>query len=107
MTTYDQREQAFESAFAHDEDLRFRAHARRDRNLGLWAAALLGKSGTAAEDYAATIVALGLKTAPDDAIKTQIIADFVKHGVRQSEAEIASTMANMMKDAVQHIKTEP
>ncbi len=107
MTTYDQREQAFESAFVHDEDLRFRAHARRDRSLGLWAAALLGKSGKDADDYAATIVALGLETTPDDAIKTRIIADFVKHGVHQSVEQITSTMAAMMKDAVQHIKMEP
>ncbi|MBV1707504.1 MAG: DUF1476 family protein [Hyphomicrobiales bacterium] len=107
MTTYDKREQAFESAFVHDEELRFRAHARRDHSLGLWAAALLGKSGEDAEDYAATIVALGLEPAPNEAVKARIIADFVKHNVHQSVEQIDSTMAAMMKDAVEHIKMEP
>lgn len=107
MTTYDNREQAFEAEFTHDAEMRFRAHARRDRKLGLWAAALIGKSGEAADDYAAGIVALGLETTPDTAIKTRLMADFVKNGVQQSEPQITHTMMALMKVAEQEIKTEP
>ncbi len=106
MTTYDDREQAYESAFAHDAEMRFRAHARRDRKLGLWAAALIGKTGEAAHDYAAGIVALGLEPSPEDAIKARLMADLAKHGVLQSEQQIARTMVDMMKDAEEEIKTE-
>lgn len=106
MTTYDHREQAFEAEFTHDAEMRFRAHARRDRKLGLWAAALIGKTGEAAHDYAAGIVALGLETSPDTAIKARLMADFGKNGVVQSESQITQTMLALLKDAEQEIKLE-
>jgi hypothetical protein len=56
MTTFDDREKAFENKFAHDEELRFKAEARRNRLLGLWAAELLGKSGDAADAYALEVI---------------------------------------------------
>lgn len=57
MTTFDEREAAFENKFAHDEEMKFKAQARCNKMLGLWAAELLGKSGDAAESYARSIVA--------------------------------------------------
>lgn len=56
MTTFNDREKAFESKFAHDEEMRFRAYARRNKLLGLWAAELLGKTGADAEAYAMEVV---------------------------------------------------
>ncbi|MGH6863894.1 MAG: ATPase inhibitor subunit zeta, partial [Methylocella sp.] len=56
MTTFDEREHAFEAKLAHDEELKFKARARRDKRLGLWAAGQLGKTGVAAEDFASRLV---------------------------------------------------
>ena len=56
MTTFDEREHAFEAKLAHDEELKFKARARRDKRLGLWAAAKLGKTGAEAEDFASRLV---------------------------------------------------
>jgi hypothetical protein len=56
MTTFDDRERAFESKYAHDLEMQFKAVARRNKMLGLWAAELLGKSGQAAEDYAMEVI---------------------------------------------------
>ena len=56
MTTFDDREHAFEAKFAHDTEMQFRAEARRNKLVGLWAAGLLGKSGDEAADYAMRVV---------------------------------------------------
>ena len=65
MTTFDDREHAFEAKFAHDSEMQFRAEARRNKLVGLWAAGLLGKSGAAADEYALTVVRSDLQ-APSD-----------------------------------------
>src|ERR1700757_2277534 len=61
-TTFDKREEGFERQFAHDEELKFKATARRDRLLGLWAAQQLGLTGTAADDYAKSVVIADIET---------------------------------------------
>ncbi len=61
MTTFDEREKAFEALYVHEQDFAFRARARRDRRIGAWAAELLGKTSTQAEDYAAEIIARSIK----------------------------------------------
>ena len=66
MTTFDKREEGFEKKFAHDEELRFKAMARRNKLLGLWAAEKLGLTGTAAEDYAKSVVKADFEEAGDD-----------------------------------------
>ncbi|MDF2232914.1 DUF1476 domain-containing protein [Albimonas sp. CAU 1670] len=75
MTTFDDREKAFENKYAHDEEMRFRAQARRDRLLGLWAAGLMGLEGDAAADYARSIVVEDLKEAGDDDVYRKVKAD--------------------------------
>ena len=62
MTTFDKREEGFEKQFAHDEELKFKATARRDRLFGLWAAQQLGLTGTAADDYAKSVVIAEIET---------------------------------------------
>ncbi len=106
MTTFDKREDAFESKFAHDADLQFRAHARRNKLLGRWAAALLGKTGTDAEDYAKTVVAADLDHAGHEDVFRKIRADFDAAGVAQSDHQIRRTMDELLAQAKEQVRTE-
>lgn len=75
MTTFDNREQAFEAKFAHDADMQFRAEARCNKLTGLWAADLLGKSGQDALDYAMTVVAADFEEAGNEDVVRKLAAD--------------------------------
>ncbi|MDX5357024.1 MAG: DUF1476 domain-containing protein [Rhodobacterales bacterium] len=75
MTTFDDRERAFESKYAHDAEMQFRATARRNKLLGLWAASLLGKTGAEAEAYAAEVVKSDLQEAGDEDVVRKVAAD--------------------------------
>lgn len=75
MTTFDDRERGFENKFAHDADLRFRAEARRNRLVGLWAAGLLNKTGAEAEAYAASVVKADFQEAGDADVLRKLTAD--------------------------------
>lgn len=85
MTTFDDREKAFESKYAHDEEMRFRAEARRNRLLGLWAAGLMGLEGDAAADYARSIVVEDLKEAGDEDVFRKVKADLEAKGAPAGE----------------------
>jgi hypothetical protein len=75
MTTFDDRENAFEAKFAHDSEMQFRAEARRNRLAGLWAAGLLGKSGDEAAAYAMDVVSADFEEAGDEDVVRKIVAD--------------------------------
>ena len=75
MTTFDDRENAFESKFAHDSEMQFRAEARRNKLAGLWAAGLLGKSGDEAATYAMEVVSADFEEAGDEDVVRKIVAD--------------------------------
>ncbi|MEC9431802.1 MAG: DUF1476 domain-containing protein [Pseudomonadota bacterium] len=81
MTTFDDREKAFENKFAHDEEMRFKAQARRNKLLGLWAAELMGVTGAEAEAYAASVVASDLEEAGDEDVYRKVAADLTAKGV--------------------------
>lgn len=81
MTTFDDREKAFENKYAHDEDMRFKAAARRDKLLGLWAAERMGLAGAEAEAYAASVVIADLEEAGDDDVFRKVSADLTAKGV--------------------------
>ncbi len=102
MTTFDRREEAFEQQFAHDEELRFKATARRNKMLGLWAAQKLGLSGDQADSYALSIVMADVENKTDVAQK--IRKDFDAKGVAQSDHQIARTMNELMAQAIAAIK---
>jgi hypothetical protein len=102
MTTFDRREEAFEQQFAHDEALRFKATARRNKILGLWAAEKLGMSGAEADSYALSVVMLDLDKKGDVAEK--ICNDFDAKGVAQSTHQIERTMSELLAQAVADIK---
>jgi hypothetical protein len=75
MTTFDDRENAFEAKFAHDSEMQFRAEARRNKLLGLWAAELMGKSGEAAAAYAIEVVSADFEEAGDEDVVRKVVAD--------------------------------
>ncbi len=104
MNTMKDRETAFESKFALDEEMRFRATARRNKLLGLWAAEKLGKSGEAAETYAKTVVAADLEEAGDEDVFRKIRGDFDAAGVTQSDHQIRRTMDELMAVAVEQVQ---
>jgi len=104
MTTFDKREEGFEKQFAHDEELRFKATARRNKLLGLWAAEKLGLHGQEADAYARAVVMTDLdSTAGADAFG-KIRADFDAKGVAQSDHQIRRTMDEFMAMAVAQVK---
>jgi hypothetical protein len=106
MTTFDQRKDAFENRFALDEALRFKAEARRNKQLGLWAAGLLGKTGADADSYASDVVAADFEEAGDQDVFRKIRQDFDAAGVKQSDHEIRRTMDELLAVVVEQIKSE-
>jgi hypothetical protein len=104
MTTFDKREEAFEQQFAHDEELRFKATARRNKMLGLWAAEKLGLGGADAENYAREIVLAAFEQGGDRAVMGKVSKDLEAKGVVQSEHQITRTMTDLMAKAIADIK---
>lgn len=106
MTTFDKREEAFEKKFAHDEELRFKAVARRNKLLGLWAAEKIGISGEKADDYAKEVVRSDFEEPGEDDVFRKIRQDFDFNGVEQSDHQIRRTMEELMTTAMDQIKSE-
>src|SRR5262245_19080072 len=104
MTTFDKREEGFEKKFAHDEELRFKATARRNRLLGMWAAQKLGLSGAAADAYAKEVVAADLEEPGEEDVFRKVRKDFDAKNVNQSDHQIRRTMAELMQQAIDQIK---
>ena len=103
MTTFDEREHAFEAKLAHDEELRFKARARRDKLLGLWAAAKLGKSAADAEDFARRLVTAEIEKDSTGQIFKTLRADFDRAGVDVGDHEIRRKMDELLVAAVEEI----
>jgi hypothetical protein len=104
MTTFDKREEGFEKKFAHDEELRFKANARRNKLLGLWAAEKMGLSGPAADAYAKEVVVADFEEAGDDDVLRKVRKDFGAKGVAQSDQQIRQMMDALMAQAIEQIK---
>ena len=104
MTTFDKREEGFEKQFAHDEELRFKATARRNKLLGQWAAEKLGLSGAEADSYAKSVVMADFEEAGDHDVMRKIRTDFDAKGVAQSDHQIGRVMTELMEKAVADIK---
>ena len=98
------REEGFERKFAFDEELRFKATARRNKLLGLWAAEKLGKTGQAAEDYAKDVVRSDFEEAGDEDVFRKVRGDFDAAGVDQSDHQIRRTMEELLATAVEQVK---
>ncbi len=96
MNTFDDREHAFEAKFAHDAEMQFRAEARRNKLLGLWAAELLGKSGDDAAAYAAEVVKADMEEPGEEDVYRKVAGDL---GDKADEATIRGQMASLMVEA--------
>ncbi|AZO79930.1 MULTISPECIES: DUF1476 domain-containing protein [unclassified Bosea (in: a-proteobacteria)] len=104
MTTFDQRKDAYENKFAHDEELRFKATARRNKLLGLWAAEKLGKNGADADAYAKSVVLADFEEAGDDDVLRKVKADFAAGSVTVADDEIRRTMTELLIKAADEIQ---
>jgi hypothetical protein len=106
MTTFDKRKDAFETKFAHDQQLRFKAEARRNKLLGGWAAELLGKKGADADAYVRSVIESDFEQAGDEDVFRKLRGDFDAAGVAQSDHQIRRTMEEMMQKAIAQIRSE-
>lgn len=104
MSSMKDREEGFERKFVFDEELRFKAMARRNKALGLWAAEKLGKSGADADAYAREVVVSDIEEAGDHDVLRKVLKDFQAAGVAQSEHQIRRTMDELMAQAIEHMK---
>ena len=104
MTNLNDRKDAFENKFAHDEQLKFKATARRNKLLGLWAAELMGKSGDAAAEYAKEVVMSDFEEAGDDDVFRKVRGDLDAAKIEQSDHQIRRTMDELMGVAVEQIQ---
>ncbi|NAZ35239.1 DUF1476 domain-containing protein [Rubellimicrobium sp. CFH 75288] len=100
---FEEREHAFEAKFAHDAEMQFKAEARRNRLLGLWAAGLLGKSGEEAELYAREVIKADFEEAGEEDVFRKVKGDL---GDRADEATIRSKMRELLAEAKSQIMTE-
>lgn len=103
MTTFDDREKAFETKYAHDAEMQFRAEARRNKLAGLWAAGLLGKTGDAAAEYALTVVQADFEEAGDEDVVRKLSADL---GDRATADQIRAKLAELMPVAKAQLMSE-
>jgi hypothetical protein len=104
MTTFDKREEGFEKKFAHDEELRFKANARRNKLLGLWAAEKLGLSGPAADAYSKEVVAADFEEAGDNDVFRKVKKDLDDKKVAVSDEQLRTVMTDLMATAIDQIK---
>ena len=106
MSGINDREKAFENKFAHDEALKFKAEARRNKLLGLWAAEKLGKSGADADAYAKAVIRSDFEEPGDEDVFRKIRADFDAANVDQSDHQIRRTMDELMAQAREQVAKE-
>jgi hypothetical protein len=104
MTTFDDREQAFENKFAHDEQLEFKAAARRNRMLGLWAAGLMGLEGDHLEQYAAAVVKADFEQPGDEDVLRKVWKDLSASGAKVTEGAVRAKMEEYLAVARDQIK---
>ncbi|MBM2322119.1 MULTISPECIES: DUF1476 domain-containing protein [Marivita] len=103
MSTFDDRENAFENKYAHDAEMQFKAEARRNKLLGLWAADLMGKSGEAAAEYAKEVVKADFEEAGHEDVVRKVSGDL---GGKASDDEIRAKMAELLIQAKAQLMNE-
>ena len=106
MSTFNEREKGFEKKFEKDQELQFKAMARRNRLLGLWAAELMGMKGDSADAYAKDVVKSDFEKPGDDDVLQKIVKDFKAKAVVQSEHQIRRKMDDLLDTARHQIMTE-
>lgn len=106
MTQFDKREKAYESKFAHDEELRFKATARRNKLLGLWAAELMGMEGDAAKAYALEVIKSDFEEAGEEDVYRKLKGDLDEKSLAISEHRIRKAMAELANEAARQVMDE-
>jgi len=106
MTTFDEREQNFEKKFKHDQELRFKTIARRNKLLGLWAAARLGLGGAEAEAYAKTVVEAEFAQAGGAGVRDKVLKDLSAKGIATSPAEVEREMERLLATAKEQLQQQ-
>ena len=106
MTTFNEREQAFELKFEHDEELKFKARARTNKMLGLWAAGLMGKTGDAADQYSRDIVMADFEKPGDHDVIHTLVHDLAAAGKPTEEHTIRRQAERFMAEAMKQVMTE-
>lgn len=99
MTTFDDREKAFEARFAHDAEKEFRVTARRNRLAGMWAASRLGLTEAEAEAYAKSVVQADFEEIGDDDVVRKLMGDLLKSNVEVSDIEVREMLAQKEVEA--------
>ena len=99
MTTFDNRENAFENKFAHDADLQFRISARRNKLLGLWAAELMGLTAEESDAYAKAVVQADFEEAGDEDVVRKVLGDLTSAGVEADDAMVRSALEALAAEA--------
>jgi hypothetical protein len=105
MSGFDKRREGYESKFAHDQDLKFKATARRNKLIGLWAAEKMGLTGTAADDYAKEVVKADFEEAGEEDVFRKIRRDFDAKKLAISDHQIRREMEDLMTTAVEQIQS--
>ena len=106
MSGLDDRENAFENKYAHDQEMEFKANARRNKLLGLWAAGQLGLEGDAADEYAKSVIVADFEEAGDDDVFRKVRADLDEKGVELSDHLLRKQMDDLLIEARKQIQTE-
>ena len=106
MSGINDRGDAFENKFAHDEALKFKAEARRNKLLGLWAAEKMGKNDDQAQEYAKEVIRSDFEEPGDEDVFRKIRLDFDNAGINQSDHQIRRTMDELMQQAISQIQNE-
>jgi hypothetical protein len=104
MTTFDKREEGFEKQFAIEEELKFKADARRNKLLGLWVAEQLGLSGDAAASYAREVVAADFEAAGNRDVVHKVTADLAARGITIPETQLRTKMGELMAQAIVQVQ---
>ena len=99
MSTFDDREKAFESKFAHDQDMAFRVVARRNRLVGQWAAAKMGLTPAETDAYAKSVVQADFEEAGDEDVVRKLLGDLIAAGVETSDEEVRAALADQTVEA--------
>ena len=106
MTTFDEREKAFEKKFEHDQELQFKANARRNKMLGLWAAGLMGKTGADAEAYAKEVVVADMEKPGHHDVVEKLVKDLAAAGKPTEDHTIRKQSERLMVEAKEQIMKE-
>lgn len=106
MTTFDSREKAYEEKFAHDENLTFKARARRNRLFGEWLAKEMGMTGDAIKQYAGSVITADLEEEGDDDVIRKVLADVEASSADFSREQLEAKLVSFMDTARQQILSE-